>query len=312
MPPPLERSRRSLWRRIVDFALSDVNTIVQGKVDEDLIAAFEQVLLEADFGVEATMLLVEELERAASRGQIGGEEDIRLLLREQIRGFLASGGGPSETGGGPELACGAELGVVLVLGVNGVGKTTTAAKLAHRLQTAGDRVLLAAADTFRAGAQQQLETWAARVGADFVGGREGGDPAAVAFDALEAAQARRARWVLIDTAGRLHTQGDLMKELEKIDRVIGRKVEGAPHERLLVVDATSGQNVMSQAREFGASLQLTGLVLAKFDSSARAGTAVSVVRELDIPIRFLGVGETLDDLEPFSADRYVDKILADA
>ncbi|MDX1579787.1 MAG: signal recognition particle-docking protein FtsY, partial [Gemmatimonadota bacterium] len=144
---------------------------------------------------------------------------------------------------------------------------------------------------------------------DFVGGSSGADPASVAFDAVEAARAREADWVLVDTAGRLHTQGDLMKELEKIDRVLGRQVEGAPHERLLVVDATSGQNVMAQARRFGASLDLTGLVLAKFDSTARAGTVVSVARELSVPVRFLGVGESLGDLEPFSVDRYLDKIL---
>ena len=200
--------------------------------------------------------------------------------------------------------------MVLVLGVNGVGKTTTVAKLAHRLQKAGERVLLAAADTFRAGAQEQLRTWSERLGAEFVGGSDGADPASVAFDAVAAARARGVDWVLVDTAGRLHTQSDLMTELEKIDRVLGRQVEGAPHERLLVVDATTGQNVMNQARRFGASLPLSGLVLAKFDSSARAGTVISVVRELSVPVRFLGVGETLEDLETFSPERYLDKILA--
>ena len=199
---------------------------------------------------------------------------------------------------------------MLLLGVNGVGKTTTAAKLAARLRGEGQRVLLAAADTFRAGAQAQLHAWAKRLDADFVGGPTGADPASVAFDAVTAARARGATWVLIDTAGRLHTQDDLMRELAKIDRVLGRQAEGAPHERLLVVDATSGQNVIRQARRFGERLDLTGLVLAKFDSSARAGTVASVARDLSVPVRFLGVGESPDDLEAFSPERYLDKILA--
>jgi len=298
--------RRSLWRRIVDFALSDVNTIVGGGVDEGAIERLERVLLEADFGVETTMELVSGLERAGERGKIRAQEDVRALLASEIRGLLDTPGADVEAGG---LARGADIGIVLVLGVNGVGKTTSVAKLAHRLIASGDRVLLAAADTFRAGAQEQLGTWAERVGADFVGGSPGGDPAAVAFDAVEAGLSRGLDWVLIDTAGRLHTQTDLMAELEKIDRVIARKVPGAPHERLLVVDATSGQNVMTQARRFGASLELSGLIFAKFDSTARAGTAVAVVRELSVPVRFLGTGETLDDLVPFDADAYVEKVL---
>jgi len=309
MSRELERPKRSLWRRIVDFALMDVNTIVEGGIDHDAIERLERVLLEADFGVDVTLELVSELERAAERGQIATPADLRTLLSERITAILsapAAGKPPPDC-----LARGDELGIVLVLGVNGVGKTTSVAKLAHRLIEAGDRVLLAAADTFRAGAQAQLRAWAERTGAEFVGGAEGADPAAVAFDAVEAARARGCDWVLIDTAGRLHTQTDLMGELVKIDRVIARKVPGAPHERLLVVDVTSGQNVMNQARRFGAELELTGLVFAKFDSTARAGTAVAVARELAVPVRFLGTGEGLDDLEPFSAEAYVEKALAD-
>lgn len=306
----LGRPKKSLWRRIVDVALMDVNTIVEGGVDPDAIERLERVLIEADFGVEATLELVEELERAAGRGRLGSEEDVRELLSREIRAILEgarSGSGPSPG----SLRRGEDLGVVLVMGVNGVGKTTTVAKLARRLARDGDRVLMAAADTFRAGAQEQLRTWAERVDADFVGGRPSADPAAVAFDAVEAAIARGGDWVLIDTAGRLHTQTDLMSELEKIDRVIGRKVPGAPHERLLVVDATSGQNVLSQARRFEAGLDLTGLILAKFDSTARAGTVVAVSRELEIPVRFLGTGEGPDDLEPFTAEAYVEKLFGE-
>ncbi len=315
-----ERPKRTLWRKIVDFALTDVNTIVEGGIDQDAIERLEQVLLEADFGVDASMELIDGLERAAERGQIKGEDDLRVFLADRIKAILdrpaADQEGSSEASSEAvalppgELHRGPDgLSVALIVGVNGTGKTTTVAKLAHRLHEAGDRVLLAAADTFRAGAQEQLRIWAERVGADFVGGSPGGDPAAVAFDAVEAALSRGLQWVLIDTAGRLHTQSDLMGELKKIDRVLGRKIEGAPHERILVVDATSGQNVLNQAHQFGAALDLTGLVFAKFDSTARAGTAVAVARELSIPVRFLGVGEGLDDLAPFDPDVYLEKLL---
>ena len=309
MTGTLRRPKRGLWRRIVDFALTDVNTLVDGGLDGAAIERLEEVLLEADFGVDTTLELVEALERAASRGVIATEGDLRDTLKARLAETLAAAGPPAAAptaspprGDGP--------GVLLLVGVNGVGKTTTAAKLAARLQAEGGRVLLAAADTFRAGAQEQLRAWAERLRTDFVGGTPGADPASVAFDAVAAARARDADWVLVDTAGRLHTQDDLMRELVKIDRVLGRQVEGAPYERLLVVDATSGQNVMNQARQFGTSLDLTGLVLAKFDSTARAGTVVSVVRELSVPVRYLGVGESPQDLEPFSPDRYLDKILA--
>ena len=302
----LQRPKRGLWRRIVDFALTDVNTLVDGGLDDGAIERLEQVLLEADFGVDITMELTEELETSARRGAIATESDLRGVLRARLRAALES-----DTGDPVELrGAGANPGIILVLGVNGVGKTTTVAKCAARLQRGGARVLLAAADTFRAGAQEQLKAWADRLEAEFVGGPAGADPASVAFDAVAAARARDAAWVLVDTAGRLHTQDDLMRELAKIDRVLSRQVEGAPHERLLVVDATSGQNVVQQARRFGEFLDLTGLVLAKFDSTARAGTVVSVARDLSVPVRFLGVGESAEDLEAFSPDRYLDKILA--
>ncbi|WP_419161160.1 signal recognition particle-docking protein FtsY [Candidatus Palauibacter sp.] len=311
MTGTLRRPKRGLWRRIVDFAFTDVKTLVEGGLDGDAIERLEEVLLEADFGVDITMELVDDLERAASRGAIATESDLRDVLRARLAAVLASADpGAPAAGRAGLLHAGTEPAVVLVLGVNGVGKTTTVAKLAARLQRGGEGVLLAAADTFRAGAQEQLQAWAKRLGAEFVGGTAGADPASVAFDAVAAARARGTSWVLVDTAGRLHTQSDLMRELVKIDRVLGRQVDGAPHERLLVVDATSGQNVMNQARQFGAALDLTGLVLAKFDSTARAGTVVAVVRDLSVPVRFLGVGESPEDLERFSPDRYLDKILA--
>ncbi len=300
-----ERPKRSLWQRIVDLALTDARTL-DGGIDEISVEELERALLESDFGVEATMELVAELERAAERGKTGSESDLRRLLGDRIRSMLERNGSDAVELERPA----AGPGIALILGVNGTGKTTTAGKLAWRFVQQGEKVLLAATDTFRAGAQEQLRQWAERVGADYVGGHEGGDPAAVAFDAVEAALGRGVDRLLVDTAGRLHTQRNLMEELKKIDRVIGRLQAGAPQERILVVDATSGQNVLSQAAEFGEALDLTGLVVAKFDSSARAGTIVSVARELALPVRYLGTGERQEDLELFRSDRYLAKIFA--
>lgn len=298
------RTGKSLWQKIVDVSLTDVGVLVRG-IDEGSLEALEAVLLEADFGFDATAELMEELERGLTRGTVSNEAELRHLLGERIRAFLdgdAPAPPPDEDALSPY--------VILLVGVNGTGKTTTAARLAHRRVRAGEQVMLAATDTFRSGAQEQLRIWADRVGAAFVGGQMGGDPAAVAFDAAEAAKARAIDCLIVDTAGRLQTQHGLMEELTKIDRVLGRLIPGAPHQRLLVVDATSGQNVLSQAREFGRDLDLSGLVLSKFDSSARGGTAVGVARELGLRVRYLGIGEGVEDLEPFDADRYVEKILA--
>lgn len=301
-----ERPKRSLWRRIVDLALTDVGTLVRG-IDERSIEELEQLLLEADFGVDATMELVDELERASRMAEVRTEVELREMLEGRIRRMLDAGGTARE------LATPATgVAVYLVLGVNGTGKTTSAAKLAWRFQERGESVMLAAADTFRAGAQEQLRVWADRLGADFVGGAEGGDPAAVAFDAVQAATSRGTDRLFIDTAGRLHTQSGLLEELKKIDRVVGRQVDGAPHERILVVDATSGQNVLSQTRVFGEALDLTGLLLSKFDSTARGGTVVAVARELGVPVRYVGTGERPADLELFDPARLAAKVLGEA
>ena len=307
--PATEGRKKSLWRKIVDISLTDVSVLVKG-IDGDAIESLERVLLEADFGIDATLELVEALEDAARRGAVKSETDLQRLLAAEIRGML----GRVATGRVPADGMGSEVArprVVLLVGVNGTGKTTTAARLAYRGLEEGQTVLLAATDTFRSGAQEQLRLWADRLEVDFVGGRRGGDPAAVAWDAAEAAKARGIDLLIVDTAGRLHTQGGLMNELRKIDRVLGRVVPGAPHERLLVVDATSGQNVVAQARQFGEALALDGLVLAKFDSSARAGTAVAVARTLGLPVRWVGTGESAADLEAFDADRYVEKLFAE-
>lgn len=258
--------------------------------------------------MEVTTALVDDLEAAARHGDVRTEEELRRALGDRIAETLRA-----PLGGDPGLAE-ADVGptVVLVLGVNGSGKTTTAARLAHRYGADRGGVVLAAADTFRAGAQDQLRHWAERVGARFVGGAEGADPASVAYDAVEAARSGGEGLVLVDTAGRLHTRRDLMEELQKVDRVIAGRVDGAPHERLLVVDATSGQNVLRQAREFGRALELSGLVLTKFDSTGRGGAVVAAARELDLPTRYLGTGEGLDDLEPFEVDRFVAKVVGRA
>lgn len=303
---------KSLWQRIVDVSLTDVSVLVKG-IDGDTIEDLERVLLEADFGVDATMHLVDELETASRRGKVKTEAELKQLLADRIRMILADtgdgGGLPADSGREFVTASGIRPYVVLVLGVNGTGKTTTVAKLARRAIDSGLDVTLAATDTFRSGAQEQLRIWADRLGAGFVGGQPGGDPAAVAYDAAEAAVARGADVLLVDTAGRLHTQGNLMEELRKIDRVTGRIVEGAPHERLLVVDSTAGQNVLNQVREFGQGLPLTGIALTKYDSSARGGTAVAVSREFHVPVVWLGTGEREADLEPFDQAVYVNKLL---
>jgi fused signal recognition particle receptor len=301
---------RSLWQKIVDVSLTDVSTLVRG-IDEESIEALEQVLLEADFGMDVTMELVEELQRAAQRGKVKSESDLRAFLGSRIRSVFTEAAAqrkpdPDAGSHGPEET---RPRVILLLGVNGTGKTTTAAKLVRRAIGENLSVLLAATDTFRSGAQEQLRIWAERLGADFVGGQPGADPAAVAFDAATAAESRGTDLLIVDTAGRLHTQRGLMDELRKIDRVIGRILPGAPHERLLVVDATAGQNVIHQAREFGEALPLSGIVLSKFDSSGRGGTAVAVARDFHVPVRWLGTGEREEDLEPFDAGRYVEKLL---
>lgn len=307
--------RKSLWQKIVDVSLTDVSVLVKG-IDEEAIERLERVLLEADFGVDATFELVSAMERGARRGTVKTEGDLRNLLAAEIHGMLARASGADETPGRTGDTPGGPEGrgrprVVLLVGVNGTGKTTTAARLAHRAIAADETVLLAATDTFRSGAQEQLRLWAARLGAEFVGGASGGDPAAVAYDAAEAARARGVDLLIVDTAGRLHTQRGLMDELCKVDRVLDRVVPGAPHERLLVVDATAGQNVITQARQFGDALRLDGLVLSKYDSSARGGTAVAVARDFQLPVRWVGTGEAAEDLEPFDADRFVETLLSE-
>ena len=299
--------KRSLWDRIKDVALMDVGVLVRGGVRDGSLEQLEQLLLEADFGVPVTLRLVEEVERRASRGLVKTEEQFRAALQEGVEQALRSGNAdPSLT-----LAPTAPT-VILVVGVNGAGKTTFIGKLAARLRDQRKRVLVAAGDTFRAGAIDQLRVWAERAGADFVGAAAGADPAAVAFDAIDAAITRGADVVIIDTAGRLHTSEGLMTELKKVVRVITRRLESAPHECLLVLDGTIGQNAVQQAKIFSAAVPVTGLVVTKLDGTAKGGVVVAAHEAIDVPVKFLGVGESADDLMPFDAGQFAREILSDS
>jgi fused signal recognition particle receptor len=267
----------------------------------------ERLLLESDFGIAATTDLVELLEEGVRRGRLKSEDDLKLALRDRIAELLASPGDPgaiARAASGPT--------VVLFVGVNGTGKTTSIAKLARYLSRRGDKVLLAAADTYRAGAVAQLEVWAERLGLPCVSGASGGDPAAVAFDAVTAAETRGATVLIVDTAGRLHTQEGLMDELRKVVRVIGRRAPGAPHETLLVLDGSVGQNAVQQGKLFSAAVQPTGIIVTKLDGTARGGAVVALRRELALPIRFLGTGEDADDLEVFDPGSFAEDLVEGA
>jgi fused signal recognition particle receptor len=294
-----------LWKKIKALALADVAVLVTG-LDRDALERVERVLLEADFG-PASFTLVEALEQHLRRGELRSEPAIRAWLVSAIAEQVADAGSAGRLHLGP----GDGPAVILVLGVNGVGKTTQTAKLARLLQRGGKSVILAAADTYRAGAAEQLEVWARRLAVPCVTGARKGDPAAVAFDAIEAASARGIDVVLVDTAGRLHTQDNLMDELKKVVRVVSRRRPGAPHESLLVLDGTVGQNAVQQGRAFTDAVPVTGLVITKLDGTAKGGAAAAIRRELGVPIRFVGVGEGLDDLEPFDAQRYAERLIAD-
>ena len=287
-----------LWRR----ALARAVPRAFHRIDAETLAELEERLILADFGVEASMRLVESVREAARRG-VGDRMALRGVLAGAIREVFA---GDAEEG--LAVAAGAPT-VYLVVGVNGVGKTTTIGKMAHRLVAEGKSVIVAAADTYRAGAIRQLALWTERAGAGLVRGQPGGDPAAVAYDALGAALARGSDVVLVDTAGRLHTHKGLMEQLAKVERVIGARQEGAPHETLLVLDATVGQNGLVQAREFSKFVTVTGIVVAKMDSTARGGIVVALREELGIPVRLVGVGEALTDLEAFDPDDFVQGVL---
>ena len=275
-------------------------------IDRALLDELEELLYSADLGPISTEV-VDEIDRLHQRGEIAGEDEVRAVLREVLLGFLQA---PERAAG--DLRLDAQPSVVLIVGVNGSGKTTSIAKLAHRFQSEGKSVLLGACDTYRAAAAEQLGIWADRNDAPLVRGDEGADPASVAYDAVESAQVLGIDVALIDTAGRLHTQKNLMQELGKVQRVMTKRLPGAPHEVWLVIDGTNGQNAIQQAREFTAAVEVTGLVITKLDGTARGGAVFNIVRELGLPVHFIGTGEALELLEPFEPEAFVDAVLAAA
>jgi fused signal recognition particle receptor len=283
----LGKSRRALTDQLAEAAAFDSG-------DEEAWERLEEALIAGDVGVPATAELVRRLE---TRGVSG---DLTSALVEEAAGLLGDPG-TLDVDGKPS--------VILVVGVNGTGKTTTIGKLAHHLAAHGRSTLVAAADTFRAAAEEQLEIWAERAGADFVGSTRGGDPAAVAFDAVEAATARGRDVAVVDTAGRLHTQANLMEELAKVRRVIEGRLDGAPHETLLVIDATTGQNGVRQAQRFAEAVQVTGVALTKLDGSAKGGVALAIAYELGLPVKLIGVGEAIEDLRPFDPQDFARALL---
>jgi fused signal recognition particle receptor len=297
---------RTLWHRIKEVALTDVGAIARAGTIQGSLEKLEEVLLEADFGVGATMRLVAEVESQAKRGFIETEDQFQSALRTAIESSLRSGNSDPRI-----IRAEAPPTVVLVVGVNGAGKTTFIGKLSALLSKQKMTVLVGAADTFRAGAIDQLRVWADRAGSDFVGGTAGTDPASVAFDAVDAGIARRRDVVVVDTAGRLHTSDSLMDEVKKINRVIGKRLAGAPHETLLVLDGTIGQNAVAQAKMFAAAIPITGLVVTKLDGTAKGGIVLAVHEALDVPVKFIGVGEKASDLAAFDPARFAREVLGE-
>lgn len=295
------RLRRGLSKTQAGL-LGGLGGIVSKKeINADLWDEFEETLIMADLGVNTTMKLRENIETKLSKQSLTSPESITSTLKEEILEILQSAQGtPINADASPF--------VIMVAGVNGVGKTTTIGKLANRLKTDDKKVMVAAGDTFRAAATEQLEVWSKRVGTDFLKGQSGGDPSSVAFDAVKAAEARGTDILIIDTAGRLHTKGNLMDELTKMKRIVGRELEGAPHETLLVLDATTGQNAVQQAKQFNEAIEVTGIVLTKLDGTAKGGVIIAIADELNIPVKYIGIGESLSDLREFNAEEFVEAL----
>ncbi|GAB4539078.1 MAG: signal recognition particle-docking protein FtsY [Anaerolineae bacterium] len=295
--------RESLARTRGSFFGQIAGLFGAGDITPELWDDLEALLIQADVGVDTTLSLVEKVKGRTAREGLVKATDVQRLLKEEMLALLKTDGVSSSSAERKRL-----LTVVLVVGVNGSGKTTTIAKLANYYQKQGQKVMLAAADTFRAAAIDQLKVWGERVGATVVAHQPGSDPGAVVFDAIKSCQARGVTMVIIDTAGRLHTKYNLMKELEKIRGIAARQVHQAPHETLLVLDATTGQNALSQARHFKESVDVTGVVLAKLDGTAKGGVVFAIARELGVPVRFVGTGEQIDDLAEFDPETFVDAL----
>ncbi|MEB6292153.1 signal recognition particle-docking protein FtsY [Mammaliicoccus sciuri] len=297
----LEKSRENFQNKLNDLLA------VYRKVDEDFFEALEEMLIQADVGFNTVMELVDELRMEAKRQNISETSELREVIVEKIVEIYVQDDEDIDRMNIENN----RLNVILMVGVNGVGKTTTIGKLAHRYKQEGKKVMLAAGDTFRAGAIEQLKVWGERVGVEVISQKEGSDPAAVMYDAVNAAKNRGADILICDTAGRLQNKANLMNELQKVRKVIDRNVPGAPHEVLLALDATTGQNALSQAKSFKEVTQVTGIVLTKLDGTAKGGIVLAIRNELQIPVKFVGLGEKLDDLQPFDAESYVYGLFAD-
>ena len=269
------------------------------RIDEDLMEELEEILVCADVGAVTTEEILDRLREEIKENKIKDSDDVKASLKSIMREMLGEGG---------EINFGQEMTVILVIGVNGVGKTTSIGKISAALKRQRKKVVVAAADTFRAAAIDQLNVWTDRAGVDLIKHTEGSDPAAVVFDAISAAKKRNADVLIIDTAGRLHNKKNLMNELAKIDRVVSRELPGATRETLLVLDSTTGQNAVNQAKEFKSAADITGIVLTKLDGTAKGGIIFSIKNELDIPVKFIGVGEQIDDMEKFDADDFIDAL----
>lgn len=298
----LARSREQIFGKLQRIVSA------KSRIDDEMIENLEEILIGADVGVATTHLVIGNIRDRVKQDRYENPEELDTLLRDEIRKLLGEGGPSLDH---PfELPAGKRPFVVMVVGVNGVGKTTTIGKLAHQYRSDGKKVLIAAADTFRAAANEQLEVWATRAGVEIIRQVHGADPASVAFDALKSALARQTDVLIIDTAGRLHTKVNLMEELKKIKRVLQKVVPEAPQEILLVLDASTGQNAIQQAKQFTAAIGITGLILTKLDGTAKGGVVLAIGRELNAPVKFIGVGESIDDLQPFDGKAFVDALFA--
>ncbi len=291
----LEKTRKTFSQRMNEL-FANFRT-----VDEDFFDELEEVLIGADVGFESTMEITDALRQEVKLKNAKASNEVQQVIIEKMVEIYEKGNTDK-----PEINLNAEgLTVILLVGVNGVGKTTTIGKMAHLYKQEGKKVMLAAGDTFRAGAIEQLHVWGERVGAEVVSGKAGGDPAAVVFDAIKEAKQQEADILFVDTAGRLQNKVNLMNELEKMKRIIEREIPGGPHEVLLVLDATTGQNAMNQAKEFKKATDVTGIVLTKLDGTAKGGIVLAIRKELDIPVKFVGLGESMDDLQPFDPNEYI-------
>ncbi|OPX43216.1 signal recognition particle receptor FtsY [Ruminiclostridium hungatei] len=292
----LMKTRRSITEKIDQVLVSF------GKVDEELFEELEEILITSDLGIDTTMKIIEDLKAKVKERKIIDPLLVKDLLKEELNEILSEGQN--------ELKLDTKPAVIIVIGVNGVGKTTSIGKIANLYKQQGKKVLLAAGDTFRAAAIDQLEIWAERAGVEVIAQKEGSDPAAVVYDAVAAAKSRKADLLICDTAGRLHTKKNLMEELKKVSRVLDRELPGADRETLLVLDATTGQNAVSQAKTFRETADITGIVLTKLDGTAKGGIVVAIKSELDIPVKLIGVGEQMDDLQKFDANEFVEALFS--